>query len=149
MHEVATVVNDDVRLDFQRFVDIVVVLLVRAGMRGKDVHAVLHERGGDIVLRRERVAARDGNLGARMMENLRHVGRLGLEVQRDDHFLAREGLAHAVLFIECTHDGHEVLDPLDFVVPARGQLDIFNQRFHRVPASCYSKTNIHSNRKMP
>ena len=95
-------------------------------MPGKDVQAVLDERGGHIVLRRQRVAARDGDLRTGMVEDLRHVGRLGLEVQRDDHLLARKRLRDGEFFINSCHDRHEVLDPIDLIVARRSQLDIAN-----------------------
>ena len=126
VHEVAAVVDDEVRLDVECLVDEGVVLLRRAVVPSEDVQAVLDKRGGYIVLRRQRVAARDGDFGAGMVEYLRHVGRLGLEMQRDDHLLARKRLRDGELLVDGRHDRHEVLDPVDLIVARRSQLDIAN-----------------------
>ena len=126
VHEVASVVDDEVRLDVERLVDEGVVLLRRAVMPSEDVQTVLDERCGHIVLCRQRVTARDGDLRTGMVEDLRHVGRLGLEVQCDDHLLARERLRDGEFLIDSRHDRHEVLDPVDLIVARRSQLDIAN-----------------------
>ena len=53
--KVAAVVDYDVGADFEHAAEAVFIFLHRAAVACKDLHAAVSERGGDVVLRRERV----------------------------------------------------------------------------------------------
>ena len=63
MHQVAAIVNDDVRLVVERFLKKHRVFFVRAAVPRVDRDAFGHERRRDGVLRRERIAPRHDDVG--------------------------------------------------------------------------------------
>ena len=132
VHEVAAVVDEQHRLRIERAVDEGEILLLRAAVPGEDLDAVLDERRRHVILRRKRVAARDGDLCPRVREHLRHIGCLRLEVQRDDHADARKRLRLGELLIDGAHHRHEVLHPRDLIMPRRRQFNITNHRLHEM-----------------
>ena len=126
IHEVAAVVDDDVRLKVKRLVDVLLILFVRAAVRRKDMKPIFDERRRDVILRGQRIAARDGNLCAGVLHDQRQIRCLCFKMQRDDDLLACKGLRHGKFFVDGFHDRHEVLDPVDFVMTRRREFDVFD-----------------------
>ena len=129
--KIAAIVNEELRMRVERLVDEIEIFLVRAVMPCEDLDAVFDERRRDIVLRRKRIAARDGNLRACMRKDLGHIGRLRLKMQRDRHADALERFRLRELLVHRVHDRHEVLDPFDLVMARRSKLNITNHGFHQ------------------
>ena len=69
IHEVAAVVDDDVRLKVKSLVDVLLILFVRAAVRRKDMKPIFDERRRDVILRGQRIAARNGNLCAGVLHD--------------------------------------------------------------------------------
>ena len=126
VHRVAAVIHDEIRLKIQCLVDVHVIFLCRAAMGCKDMNPRLCKGSRHIILGGEGIASRDRHLGTGMMEHLSHIGRLCLQMKGYDNLLSCKGLCLRIFLVDRCHDRHEILYPVDLVVPGGGKLDIAN-----------------------
>ena len=100
--DVGAVVHGDVGAVVDAGVDVLVVGLVVLALDGVDAHAVLlDQRGGHVVLRAQRVAGAEHDVGAAGLQRAHEVGGLGGDVQAGADAHARERL----LRVEALADG--------------------------------------------
>ena len=128
--QIAAVINDNVRLDIECLIEEYGIFFLRAAMPCKDVNALLDKRSRNIILRGQRIAARNGNLRTRVLEDRRHVGRLRLDVQGNDHLDAGKRLRDRILLVGCRHYRHKPLHPINLCVTGRCECNIPNHRLH-------------------
>ena len=119
--EVSAVVDDDVGAGLDDLSAVALILLRSRAVPGEDVEAGVHECRGDVVLRRERIAACDVHLGAAGRQDLAEVRGLGLEVYREGYFQALERKLFAEFFLQAVEQGHVVPYPLYFQFSVRPQ----------------------------
>src|SRR5581483_7325472 len=112
-HEVAAVVHGDGGLVGEHRVDVLVVLLVVDAAPRVDVDAALGQRRGDVVLRGERVAAADRDLGAAGLERLHEHRRLLGDVQARADGDPLERLRLLELLADEREHGHVRRGPVD------------------------------------
>ena len=92
------------------------------GLRGGvDRHVPLGERGGDIVLDKERPGARHRDIRAGLGEHHRQVGGLGLYGQGDADAQALEDAVLEVLVAYAVQDRRVLGGPVDLLVSLRGE----------------------------
>ena len=90
--QIPAVINDNVRLDIECFIEKYGIFFLRAAMPREDMNSFFDKRSRNIILCGQRIAARNSNLCAGMLEDRGHVGRLRLKVQGNDHLDAGERL---------------------------------------------------------
>ena len=83
------------RLVVERGRDVAVVGLAVLALDREDRNALIDQRRGDIVLRRQRVAGAEHRVRAAGLERQRQVGGLGRDVRADEHPDALERLLRA------------------------------------------------------
>jgi hypothetical protein len=91
---------------------------------GVDRRAFGGERGGDVILRRQRIAARPRDLGAGGLERTDENRRLLGDVQAAGDALALERLRILVLLAQRHQHRHTRLRPLDAQLAFVGQLEV-------------------------
>jgi hypothetical protein len=128
--EIGAVVERQRRLELQRLADAPVEFVDVHSVPGVDRDAVGGQRRGDVVLGRERVAARPGNLGTGGMQSAhQHGGFLGdVQAAGDPH--AGERLRFREALLECHHHRHARLGPLDAHASGVGELRIGDLGVH-------------------
>ena len=118
---IGAVVDHDVRPVLERGVDVLHVGLGRFALDREDRDAVLDQRGGDIVLGRERVGGAEHGVGAAGLQRQRQVGRLGGDVGAGDDAVALEGLLPGEPLADQRQHRHLARRPVDPLPPERGQ----------------------------
>ena len=124
--QVTAVVDDQVRANFQHTADVRLILGRRGAVPGKDVEPVVCEGGCHVVLRGERIAARDVHVGAACCQHLAEVGRLGFQMDREGHLQAGERFFRTELGLQAIEQGHVMPHPLNLertVLPQGGVSD--------------------------
>ena len=127
MYEIAAVVDDDVRAGGDHGTQMGHVFIHRAAVDRVDVHAARDERRRDVVLRGERVRARDMHLRAAHLEHAAEICCFGLQMHRQRDLQAVEGALLGKLFADIAQDGHVRLHPADLALAGRGKGDIFDR----------------------
>jgi hypothetical protein len=129
--QIATVVEDHVRRlavleRLELLVDAPLVLFLGLALPGEDGDAGDRDGGGGVVLRREDVARRPGDLGAERREGLDQDRGLDRHVQTADHARALERLLLGVLLAERHQAGHLLLGDRHLLATPLGELDVGN-----------------------
>ena len=111
IHEVATVIDDDVRSHLEDSSDMGLILLWSSIIPSEHIQSSLDESRSHIILRRKRVASGHIHLGAASREHLTEICGLCFEMNRKSYFLSleREGLTE--LFLESVEQRHMVSYP--------------------------------------
>ena len=123
--EVAAVVHRDLGMGVGDLVEMAVVgvaVLAVAGVAADPVGG--DERRRHIVLRRERVRRREGDLGAAGLQRAHQVGRLGGHVEAGADAQAREGLLALEALADQAQDRHLSSRPLDPADAFVGQAEV-------------------------
>ena len=130
-HQVAAIVDDDVRAHFQHAAEVRFVLVHGGPMDGEHVQPFMDQCGRHVVLRGQRVAAGGIHFGAAGGEAQAQARRLRLHVdaQRDLH--PRKGLGFHEILFDAREQGHVVPDPLDLQCAAFPQVDVSDVAGHR------------------
>ena len=131
MHQITAVINNDIRLNIQCFINKRKIFFFGASMPGKHMKAIFNQRGSDVILRGKRIAAGNGHLRSCMLENFSHIGGFGLQMQCDDHLFTCKWLGLWKFLIDSSHYRHKVFHPFDLVMTGRSQFDITNHGFHK------------------
>ena len=118
--EVAAVIDDQVGMAGERFAQIAGVLRPVGTVVRVDGEPLGGERGGNVILRGEGIAAGDVNLGAARVEHLGEVGGLGFEVDGHGDAHPAEGLGAFKFGADGVQNGHIGPHPVDLVSAARG-----------------------------
>lgn len=92
MDLVAAVIDDDVRMMVQGFIEEIKVFFIGCAIPGIDSQAIFDESGSDVVLRRQGIAAGNDDVGAGAMKDFCQIGRLGFEMDADANRFALKGL---------------------------------------------------------
>ena len=129
-YEITAVIDDDIRFDIECFVNKSIIFLRRTPVPGEYIQPVLYECRGNIILRGQWIAARNGDFGTGIFEDQCHIGRLCFQMKSNDHFLTSERFGNRKLLIDRCQYRHEVGNPVDFIMAGRSQLDIADHRFH-------------------
>jgi hypothetical protein len=106
-------------------VTVVAVLVDAADGVGVDA-VVLHQRGGRVVLGRQRVGGTQGDLGAAGLQGAHQVGRLGGDVQAGRDLQAREGLLLLEAGPDLTQHRHVAVGPLDAQPTLVGEAEVMD-----------------------
>jgi len=77
---VAAVIDDNVRMMIECFIEIAKVFFICAGMRCIDRQAIFNEGRGHIILRRQGIAARYDNLGTGTVQYFSQISRFCFEM---------------------------------------------------------------------
>ena len=85
MHQVASVVDDDIGSAGDYLADIVHIFLLRAAVPGEYLEALMHESGGHVVLGGKGIGTGDVHLRPAGGQGLAEVGGLGLEMYREGY----------------------------------------------------------------
>ena len=126
VYEIAAVVNDDIGLEVECLVDVFFIFLVTATVCGEDMESILDKRCCDIILRGQRIAARDGDFRSSIFHDKSQICRLCFKVKRDDDLLSSKRLRHREFLVDGLHDRHEILNPVDLFMSGRCKLDVFD-----------------------
>ena len=137
VHKVPAVVDDDVRRTREHAAEAFLILLHRAAVKGKDVHPVRSQRGGHVVLRRERVRARDVHLRPAHLEHAAQIGRLRFQMDGERHAQTFKGSRPPVLFAQGAEHGHIALYPIDLDL-ARGSEGNVGNSAHGMTSTHFS-----------
>ena len=87
---------------------------------------VLHQRGGDIVLRRQRVRRAQRHVGAAGLEGAHQVGGFGGHVQAGGEGHAAQRLLAGEALANAAHHRHVLVGPVDALLAEGGKLQIFH-----------------------
>ncbi len=85
-----------------------------------------HQRGRDVVLRRERVAGAEHDVGAAVLEGDGQVRRLGGDVEAGRQAQARPAASRGEALADQLEDRHLRAGPLHLEQAAIGQADVLN-----------------------
>ena len=111
----------------QRLVDVLVVRLVVLALDRERRDAVLgDQRGGDVVLRAERVAGAERELGAAVAQRERQVRRLGGDVEAGREADAAQRLLLREALADRAEDRHLARRPLDAPHALLGQARVLD-----------------------
>ena len=125
--DVGAVVHGDVGPVVDAGVDVRVVGLVVLALDGVDADAVvLDERGGDVVLRGQRVGGAEHDVGAAGGQRAHEVGGLGGDVQAGADADALERLLLLEALADGPEHGHVHVGPLDAQHALGGETDVLD-----------------------
>ncbi len=126
---IGSVVQTDVGLKVQGFLDAVVVLLLVLAPEGVDVEAPRRQGRSHFILRGQRIGAGDGHLGAAGHQSGDEVGRLHCDMQAGHDARALEGLFPLELLFDLLQNGHVSAGPFDALFSFCGEAWIFDYAF--------------------
>ena len=118
MDLVAAVIDDDVRMMVQGFIEEIEVFFIRCAIPGIDGQAIFDEGCSDVVLRGQGVAAGNDDVGAGAMKDFCQIGRLGFEMDADANRFAFKGLVGFQFVANGIEGRHVTIDPADFFMTA-------------------------------
>ena len=130
MHHIAAVVDNDVRLHGQGLALEVMIFFQCAAVGRQHGHAPAGQSGAHIVLRGQRIGAGGVHFAAAFVDHLRQIGGLRFQMNADHHFQPGKWLFFPKLFGNAAQNGHVLFNPVDFLNPLRGQIDIPNHGIH-------------------
>ena len=134
-HEVAAIIDDDVRAHLQYAAQVRLVLLHGRPVDGEHVQSFVYQRGGHVILRAERVAAGGIHLGAAGGKAKAQPCRLRLHVHAQGDLQAGKRLGLHEILLYPRKQGHMVADPADLQRSALPQVDVFDVTGH-IRLSC-------------
>jgi hypothetical protein len=124
---VSSVVHRQVGAMVDRGLDVAVVRVVVLALDREHAHAVLlDERGGDIVLRRERVGRAEDDVGATRLQRAGEVRRLRRHVQAGGDPMSRERLLALEALADRREHRHLPVGPGDPPHPFGGERQILH-----------------------
>ena len=126
INQISAVINDNIRLDIERLIEEYGVFFLGTSMPCKDMDSLFHERCRNIILRRQRIAARNSDLCAGVLEDCRHIGGLRLKMQCNHHLDAGKRLCDRILLVSRRHYWHKALHPVNLCVTRRCECNISN-----------------------
>lgn len=133
VHQVAAVVDDDVRPGRDDPFELLFVNALRGVVDGEDVESPRGQGRRDVVLGRKGIAARDIHFGPARGEHLAKVGGFRLQMHRKRNFQARKRLFGRKLPLQGAEQRHVAPDPVDLFSAVRGEGDIFDFVHNRPP----------------
>ena len=146
--EVHAVIHRDVRLDVEHAVQMAVVLLSRLALDGVDRHLVVgHQRGGDVVLRAQRVGRGQRHLGTTGQQDAHEVRRLRGHVHGRGHADALERLFPLEALLDEIEHRHLLGRPLHAEAATLGQGDVGNVVRSFFGCGCHSLSPIKSSKE--
>ena len=124
VHQVSSVVDDQIRTGCDNGTDAVLILFGRSAVQGKHMHALGGQGGGHVVLRAEGIATGGPHFGPSCRQNLAQVGRLGLHVNAQGNAKALERLRPAEFCFDGSQQRHVPADPGNFDFSLRGERQV-------------------------
>ena len=135
-HQVRAVVHRHGRVGIERLVDVPVVgRPIFSPAREHRQMNVLDQRGGDVVLRGERVAGAEGEGCAARLQRAHQVRRLGCDVEAGGDPQPGERTFAGKAFTNQPEHRHLPVGPEDALPPLRHELHILHVRLHNEPLS--------------
>ena len=132
--DVCAIVHGDLGLGVDDRIDVVVVGFSVLALDGENRYAVvLDERGGGIVLRRERVRCAQIHFGSSCDERAHEVGGFCRDVQAGADPHAFERTFALETFADACQHGHVAVCPEYSFESRVGQFDVFDVVFHDCP----------------
>ena len=122
--KVAAVVDDYIRRALKHGAETFVIFVHIAAVAGEDLHTAGGKRGGNVVLRGERIGACDVHLGAAHLHNAAEICGLGLKMHRQRDAKPRKGLSAEKILTYAAQHGHIALYPFDFQFPRGCEGDV-------------------------
>ena len=92
MYLIAAIIDDDVRMVIQRFIEEAEIFFIRRTVPGIDSQPVFYERRRYIILCRQGIAARNDDIGSGPVQYFGQVSRLGFQMDTDAYCLPLKGL---------------------------------------------------------
>ncbi len=123
-NQVGAVVQRQVRIEFKRLFDAPVEFLDRQAAPCVDRKSVIGQGGGDFILRRKRVAAAPGQVGAGGAQRPHQDGRFLRHMEAPGNLEAGKRFRARIFFAKGHHDGHVRLGPVDLHATVGGKADI-------------------------
>lgn len=132
MHHVAAIIDDNVRLDRQGLALEIMIFFQRTAVGCQYGHAPAGQPRAYVILRGKRIGAGGVYFAAALVDHLRQIGGLCLQMDADHHFQPGKGLLFPKLFGNAAQNGHMLFDPVDLLNPLRGQPHIPDHGFHAI-----------------
>ena len=125
--QIGAVVHGDLRLVIDGGEDVVVVGIVVLTLDGEHGNVVVaDQRGGDVILRRERIRGAEHDVGSAVAQADGEVRGLGRDVQAGRNADALQRLVLDEFFSDDLQHLHRLVRPLDALLAQIGQFDVLN-----------------------
>ncbi len=124
VHQVSSVVDDQVRTGCDHGTDAVLILFGRGAVQGEHMHALGGQGGGHVVLRAEGIATGGPHFGPSGRQNLTQMGRLGLHVNAQGDTKALKRLRPAEFCFDGSQQRHVPANPGNFDFSLRGERQV-------------------------
>ena len=128
--QIGAVIDDDVRLVFQRHLDVTGVFLRCGRVIRVYPQTVLRQRRRDLVLRAEWIGAGDGHLRAACRQHLAQIGGLGFQMHRQCDLETGKRLLARKIAANVAQNRHMCFYPADLPLSGFRKVQIFD-RAHR------------------
>ena len=139
MHQIAAVIDDDIRSDAQHGTDMSVIFFRRAGMPGMHFQSVCHQCCCHIVLRGQGIGSRHIHLCPAGFQHLAQIRRLRLKMHGKRYFFSRKRFRLTEFLFQGSEQIAVVLYPFDLHRPTRRQRRIPDLTCHiSYPPYCFS-----------
>ena len=127
MHQIATVINDDVRGDGENAAQMRLILLVRAAVDCVHIHSLCRQRRGNIILRRQRIRAGDVHLCTAHFEHTAEIRGLGLQMHGQRDLEAGKWLLSRKIAADVAQNRHMCFYPADLPLSGFRKVQIFDR----------------------
>ena len=124
VHQVSSVVDDQIRTGRDNGTDAGLILFGRGAVQSKHMLALGSQGGGHIVLRAEGIATGGPHFGPAGRQGLAQMGRLGLHVNAQGDTKALERLRPAEFFFDGSQQRHVPADPGYFNFSLRSERQV-------------------------
>ena len=129
VNQVATVVDNQVRFNFESFAEIYVVFFASATVSCKYGDTAIYKSSSNIILGRKRVTTSYNYISTCIFQNLCQISSFSFQVNGNNHVQTFEDLFFAIFFVEQVQKGHILFYPRNFLFTGRCQVNVFNHAF--------------------
>ena len=130
MHQVAAVINDDVRADGEHAAQMRLIFLVRAAVDSVHIHSLCRQRRSNIVLCRQRIRSGDVHLSTAHFEHTAEIRGLGFQMHRQCDLETGKRLLARKIAADIAQNRHMCFYPADLPLSGFRKVQIFD-RAHR------------------
>ena len=118
MDLVAAVIDDDVRVMVQGFIEEIEVFFIGCAIPGIDGQTIFDESRCDVVLCGQRITAGHDDVGAGPVKDFSQISRLGFEMDADANRFVFKSLVGFQFVANGIEGRHMTIDPADFFMTA-------------------------------